>query len=57
MRTLYENKYIEIGICPDQWFLLPTVTYEPKKYRYSWSRPMQFMFLTFYMLIGKERGT
>ncbi len=54
MTTLYENKYVEIGMSPEQWAVIPTVIYNPKKYRRSWCRPIYIMFLTFYILIGKE---
>lgn len=56
MKTFYKNKYLEFGICKDQWFLLPTITYTPKKYRFAETRPIDIMFLTFYILLGKERG-
>lgn len=56
MRAFYEGKYLEFGICNDQWFLLPTITYNPMKYRFAETRPIYIMFLTFYILLGKERG-
>ena len=56
MKAFYEGKYLEFGISKTQWFLLPTIVYNPVKYRYAVTRPVYIMFLTFYILIGKERG-
>ena len=55
MKAFYEGKYLEFGICKDQWLLLPTITYNPKKYRFAETRPIYIMLLTFYILLGKER--
>ena len=56
LKTFYEGKYLELGTCDDQWILIPTISYNPKKSRYSWTRPVDVLFLNFYALIGKERG-
>ena len=56
MKAIYESKYLEFGIHEEQLFLLPTIVYNPKKHRWSYTRPIYIMFLTFYILFGKERG-
>lgn len=56
LKSFYEGKYLDIGICKDQCVLIPTIIYNPKTYRYPSTRPIDIMFLSFYILIGKERG-
>ena len=56
MHSFYEGKYLDIGYSKSQWCLLPTIVYNPKPYRYAYTRPVHILFLTFYILLGKERG-
>lgn len=54
MVALIKNKFMEVGVCKDQIFLVPTVAYNPKAYRFPETRPIYIMFLVFYVMLGKE---